>query len=220
MIKPPRIAPSVLAADFSRLGEEVARIEAHADLLHVDVMDGHFVPNLAIGLPVIASLREITQLPLDCHMMTLNPDRYLDPLKDAGADIVTVHIEVFPNPRDVAARARAAGLEFGLVINPPTPAEAVEPFVELTDMVLVMSVDPGFGGQQFKETVLGKVERLRKFIDSAGLDTDIEIDGGIDLTTIRSARDAGAEVFVAGTSVFRADDPAAAVEELRKAMIV
>ena len=220
MIKPPRIAPSVLAADFSRLGEEVARVEPHADLLHVDVMDGHFVPNLAVGIPVIASLRKITKLPLDCHLMTLNPDRYLEALKEAGADIVTVHIEVFPSPEDIAAHARALGLGFGLVINPPTPVEAVEPFVELTDMVLVMSVDPGFGGQQFDQTVLGKVERLRKFVDSAGLGTDIEIDGGIDLTTIRPARDAGADVFVAGTSVFRTDDPAAAIEELREAMIV
>jgi ribulose-phosphate 3-epimerase len=220
MIKPPRIAPSVLAADFSRLGEEVARVEPHADLLHVDVMDGHFVPNLAVGIPVIASLRKITKLPLDCHLMTLNPDRYLEALKEAGADIVTVHIEVFPSPEDIAAQARALGLGFGLVINPPTPVEAVEPFVELTDMVLVMSVDPGFGGQQFDQTVLGKVERLRKFVDSAGLGTDIEIDGGIDLTTIRPARDAGADVFVAGTSVFRTDDPAAAIQELREAMIV
>ena len=220
MIKPPRIAPSVLAADFSRLGEEVARVEPHADLLHVDVMDGHFVPNLAVGIPVIASLRKITKLPLDCHLMTLNPDRYLEALKEAGADIVTVHIEVFPNPADIAAQARAVGLGFGLAINPPTPVLAVEPFVELTDMVLVMSVDPGFGGQQFDQTVLGKVERLRKFVDSAGLGTDIEIDGGIDLTTIRPARDAGADVFVAGTSVFRTDDPAAAIEELREAMIV
>ena len=169
---------------------------------------------------MIASLREITKLPLDCHLMTLNPDRYLEALKEAGADIVTVHIEVFPNPADIAAQARAVGLGFGLVINPPTPVQAVEPFVELTDMVLVMSVDPGFGGQQFDQTVLGKVERLRNFIDSAALGTDIEIDGGIDLTTIRSARDAGADVFVAGTSVFRTDDPAAAIEELREAMIV
>jgi ribulose-phosphate 3-epimerase len=220
MIKPPRIAPSVLAADFSRLGEEVARVEPYADLLHVDVMDGHFVPNLAVGIPVIASLRKITKLPLDCHLMTLNPDRYLEALKEAGADIVTVHIEVFPSPADIAAQARAVGLGFGLVLNPPTPVQAVEPFVELTDMVLVMSVDPGFGGQQFDQTVLGKVERLRKFVDSAGLGTDIEIDGGIDLTTIRPARDAGADVFVAGTSVFRTDDPAAAIQELREAMIV
>jgi ribulose-phosphate 3-epimerase len=216
--KPPRIAPSILAADLARLGDEVAAVEPYADLLHVDVMDGHFVPNLTLGIPVIASLRRATDLTLDCHLMTLNPDSYLEPLKMAGADLVTVHMEVFPNPRPVAALARDVGLDFGLVINPATPAEAVEPFVELTDMVVVMSVNPGFGGQAFIPEVLEKVERLRKFVDSAGLGTDIEIDGGIDSTTIRSARDAGADVFVAGTSVFKAKDPAAAVEELRKAM--
>lgn len=189
-----------------------------ADLLHVDVMDGHFVPNLSIGMPVIASLREVTDLPLDCHLMTLNPDAYLEELKAAGADLVTVHMEVFPNPVTVAARAREVGLGFGLVISPPTPAEAVEPFIELADMVLVMSVNPGLGGQAFMPEVLGKLERVRKFVDSAGLATDIEIDGGIDVTTIRSARDAGADVFVAGTSVFLAQDPAAAVEELRTAI--
>lgn len=218
MIKAPRIAPSILAADFARLGEQVALVEPHADLLHVDLMDGHFVPNLTVGMPVIASLRRVTDLPLDCHLMTLNPDSYLDALKEAGADLVTVHLEVFPNPATVAAQARELGIGFGLVINPPTPAEAVEPFIELTDMVVVMSVNPGFGGQEFMPEVLGKVERIRKFVDSAGLDTDIEIDGGIDLTTIRSARDAGADVFVAGTSVFLAEDPAVAVEELRRAI--
>ncbi len=218
MIKAPRIAPSILAADFARLGEEVAAVEPHVDLLHVDVMDGHFVPNLTIGIPVIASLRKETDLPLDCHLMTLNPDAYLEPLKEAGADLVTVHLEVFPNPGPVAEKAREVGLGFGLVLNPPTPAEAVEPFVALADMVVVMSVNPGFGGQAFMPEVLPKVERVRKFVDSAGLATDIEIDGGIDPTTIRSARDAGADVFVAGTSVFGADDPAAAVGVLRKAM--
>jgi len=218
VIKPPRIAPSILAADFARLGEQVAQVEDAVDLLHVDVMDGHFVPNITIGMPVIASLRKVTDLPLDCHLMTLNPDVYLEDLKEAGADLVTVHVEVFPNPTGVAAHAREIGLGFGLVINPPTPAEAVEPFVELADMVVVMSVNPGFGGQAFMPEVLGKVERLRKFVDSAGFGTDIEIDGGIDTTTIRSARDAGADVFVAGTSVFHAEDPAAAVDELRKAI--
>ncbi len=218
MIKPVRIAPSILAADFAHLGEAVAQVEPVVDLLHVDVMDGHFVPNISIGIPVIASLREVTDLPLDCHLMTLNPDAYLEELKTAGADIVTVHMEVFPNPAPVAAMARSLELGFGLVINPPTPVEAMEPYVELCDMVLVMSVNPGFGGQAFIPDVLPKVERLRKFVDSAGLDTDIQIDGGIDPTTIKPARDAGADVFVAGTSIFRAEDPAAAVEELRKAV--
>jgi len=218
VIKPPRIAPSILAADFARLGEQVALVEPVVDMLHVDVMDGHFVPNLALGMPVIRALRASTDLPLDCHLMTLNPDEYLEALKEAGADLVTVHIEVFPDPSSVAASARTLGLDFGLAINPPTGAVAVEPFVELADMLVVMSVYPGFGGQEFLPEVLRKVEQLRKYVDSAGRDTDIEIDGGIDTTTIRSARDAGADVFVAGTAVFRAKDPVAAVGDLRKAM--
>jgi ribulose-phosphate 3-epimerase len=217
VIRPPRIAPSILAADFAHLGDEVARIEEHVDLLHVDVMDGHFVPNISLGMPVIASLRAATDLKLDCHLMTLNPDAYLEDLKSAGADLVTVHIEVFPDPTPVAEIAREVDLEFGLVINPPTPFEAIEPFIEITDMVVVMSVHPGFGGQAFIDEVLPKIERVRKFVDSAGLSTDIEIDGGIDVNTIRPAREAGADVFVAGTSVFRAPDPVAAAEMLRTA---
>ena len=217
VIKPPRIAPSILAADFAHLGDEVERVEEYVDLLHVDVMDGHFVPNISLGMPVIASLRASTSLKLDCHLMTLNPDAYLEDLKAAGADLATVHIEVFPDPTNVAALARDVGLEFGLVINPPTPFEAIEPFVEMADMVVVMSVHPGFGGQAFIESVLPKIERVRKFVDSAGLSTDIEVDGGIDVTTIRSAREAGADVFVAGTSIFREPDPVAAAQMLRTA---
>jgi ribulose-phosphate 3-epimerase len=216
VIKPARVAPSVLAADFARLGEEIAAVEGHADLLHIDVMDGHFVPNLAIGIPVIASMRQVTSLRFDCHMMTTNADAYLEPLREAGADIVTVHIEAFPDPRPVAARARALDVEFGLVVNPPTPYEAIEPFIELCDMVLIMSVHPGFGGQEFLSESLDKVARVRKFVDSAGLSTDIEIDGGIGPSNVESARAAGADVFVAGTSVFRAEDPAAAIDEMRR----
>jgi ribulose-phosphate 3-epimerase len=218
VIKPSRIAPSILAADFAHLADDIGRIEDHVDLLHVDVMDGHFVPNISLGMPVIASLRAVTDLKLDCHLMTLNPDAYLEDLKAAGGDLASVHIEVFPDPTSVASMARDAGLEFGLVVNPPTPFEAIEPFIELVDMVVVMSVHPGFGGQAFIEGVLPKIERVRKFIDSAGLGTDIEVDGGIDANTIRSARDAGADVFVAGTSVFRAPDPVAAVRGLRIAI--
>lgn len=218
MIKPPRIAPSILAADFAHLGAEIARIEDHVDLLHIDVMDGHFVPNLTLGMPVIASLRTITELPFDCHLMTLNPEYYLEALKASGADLVTVHMEVFPDPSAVAAEARKLGLGFGLVINPPTPFEAIEPFIELTDMVLVMSVHPGFGGQVFIEDVLPKIDRVRKFVDSAGLSTDIEVDGGIGPGTIRAAREAGADVFVAGTSVFGAPDPVAAIQDMKAAI--
>lgn len=215
MIGTPRLAPSILAADFANLGAEVERVAPFCDMLHIDVMDGHFVPNLSLGIPVIESLRKVTDLPFDCHMMTTNPDAYFEPLRVAGADLVTVHLEVYPDPEPVAANARTAGLRFGLVINPATPFAGLEPFVELCDMVLIMSVHPGFGGQSFIPEVLRKVEAARKFIDSRGLATDIQIDGGIDAGTIRSARDAGADVFVAGSAVFRASDPALALKELR-----
>jgi ribulose-phosphate 3-epimerase len=218
MRKQPRIAPSILAADFARLGEEVAAIADHVDMLHIDVMDGHFVPNISLGIPVIESLRPVTDLPFDCHLMMTNPDAYFGPLKAAGADIVTVHVEVFPDPTSVAQRARDEGLRFGLVVNPPTPFEAVEPYVELCDMVLVMSVNPGFGGQKFIGGVLEKIESARKLVDSRGLPTDVEIDGGIGPDNIGLARDAGADVFVAGSSIFRADDPIAAIEAMRTTM--
>lgn len=214
---PIKIAPSILGADFARLGEEVARVEEHVDLLHVDVMDGHFVPNLSFGMPVIASLRAVTRLPLFCHLMVTNPMSLFESLAASGADLVSIHIEVHPDPRPAAAEARAAGLGFGLVLDPATPFAAVEPFLDLCDLVLVMSVQPGFGGQAFMPEVLPKVEAARKSIDSAGLTADIEIDGGITPETIRPAREAGADVFVAGTAIFGAQDPAAAVARLRAA---
>ncbi len=217
-MKPPRIAPSLLAADLAYLADEVARVEQHVDLLHVDVMDGHFVPNLTFGIPVISSLRPTTGLAFDCHLMVTNPISLFEPIAAAGGDLVTVHIEVHPDPTQAAAAARSAGLGFGLVINPPTPFEAVEPFVELCDLLLVMSVHPGFGGQAFIPEVLPKVESARKFIDSHGLSTDIEIDGGITVETAPPARRAGADVFVAGTGIFRAPDPVRAARELRRAV--
>ncbi|MCP3977194.1 MAG: ribulose-phosphate 3-epimerase [bacterium] len=213
-----QIAPSILAADFARLGEEVSRVDGHVNMFHIDVMDGHFVPNISLGIPVIASLRPVTKAKFDCHLMMTNPESYFEPLREAGADLATVHLEVFPNPKPVAAQARAAGLEFGLAINPPTPFAAIEPYVELCDLVLIMSVNPGFGGQSFIADVLTKVEAARKKVDSLGLSTDIEIDGGIGVDNIRRARDAGANVFVAGSSVFNADDPVAAIDSMRKAV--
>ena len=210
-----RIAPSILAADLANLASDVNAITDHIDLLHVDVMDGHFVPNISLGPPVIASLDKATDLYLDCHLMITDPLSYLEPLRSAGADGVTVHIEAVPDPTVVAERARSLGLDVGLAINPPTPVSAIEPYLDLLDMVLVMGVHPGFGGQSFIEDVLPKIQHLREIIDSRALSTDIEVDGGIDFRTAAPARKAGANVFVAGTSVFHADDPVAAVRQLR-----
>ncbi|MDP3984130.1 MAG: ribulose-phosphate 3-epimerase [Acidimicrobiia bacterium] len=211
-----RIAPSLLAADFAYLADQVGAIEAEADMLHLDVMDGHFVPNLSFGLPVIASLRPHSSLVFDCHLMTTNPDVFLPELAQAGVDLVTMHIEAVPDPTEAAKLAAEQGLRFGLVLSPPTPFAAVEPFMELCDLLLVMSVQPGFGGQKFDHTVLPKVEAARNWIESHGLDADIQIDGGISTTTAPVARDAGANVFVAGTAVFGTPNPTEAIRQLRR----
>lgn len=212
-----RIAPSLLAADFGQLSAEVTQVEPHVDLLHLDVMDGHFVPNLTFGMPVIASLRATTELYFDCHLMVSNPISLFKPLAEAGANLVTVHIEVHPDPGRAAEAAGAAGLDFGLAISPPTPLDSVIPYLELCDLLLVMSVDPGFGGQAFIPEVLPKVEAARKFIDSEGLGADIQIDGGITPTTASLARAAGADVIVAGSAIFGDPDPVAAVGRIRAA---
>ena len=212
-----KIAPSLLAADFARLDDEIGAIETEADLLHLDVMDGHFVPNLTFGMPVISSIRKVSELVFDCHIMTTNPSEYLDELTESGADIVTMHIEALPDPTDAIARARDLDIGIGLVISPHTPFEALEPWVEQCDMVLVMSVHPGFGGQSFIPEVLHKVESARKWVDSHGLSTDVQIDGGINPENASTAVSAGANVLVAGSSVFGRDDPAAAIRELRAA---
>ena len=210
------IAPSILAADFARLGEEVNTVSPYVDLLHVDVMDGHFVPNISLGMPVIESLRKVTDLRFDCHLMMHNADRYFPEFKAVGGDSVSVHLEVYPDPRDAAEKARAEGLDFAIAINPPTEFAAVAPFVELCDMIVIMGVHPGFGGQAFIEDSLRKMEEARKFIESNGLSTDIEVDGGIGPANIKRALDAGANVFVAGSSVFGQEDPVGAVEALRR----
>lgn len=211
-----KIAPSILAADFANLGSEVARVADHIDMVHIDVMDGHFVPNVSLGYPVIASLRKTTDLYFDCHMMTTNPDVYAQNLAEAGGNLLMVHAEVFPDPTGAMTAAEREGLDFGLAVSPETPVEAIVPFVERCSQVLVMTVRPGFGGQSFMGEVLPKVEVLRKTIDSAGLSTDIQVDGGITNDTAPLARGAGANVFVAGSAIFAQPDPAAAVIALRE----
>jgi ribulose-phosphate 3-epimerase len=210
-----RIAPSLLAADFTRLGAEIGRIASAVDMLHLDIMDGHFVPNISFGMPIIRAVRPLTDITFDCHIMTSNPTTYLPELAEIGVDLVTIHIEAITNPTGAASQARELGLGFGVVISPPTPWQAIEPYAELCDMVVVMSVNPGFGGQAFMPEVLSKVEEARKWVDSHGLHTDIQIDGGVTADNVATARDAGANVFVAGTAVFGSEDPAGAVGHLR-----
>ncbi len=212
-----KIAASLLAADFSKLSEEIARIEDHVDWLHLDVMDGHFVPNVSFGIPVIQSIRGGTSLYFDCHIMTTNPDAYVSELATAGVDLVTMHIEAIPDPTRAAEKARSNGLSFGLALNPATPFESIAPFLEICDVVVVMSVEPGFGGQTFMPEVLPKVEAAREWVENRGLATDIQVDGGITPENAGTATNAGASVLVTGSAVFRADDPPKAVEMMRRA---
>ena len=211
-----KIAPSILSADFAQLADDVERVAAEADLLHVDVMDGHFVPNLTIGPPVVKSLRKRTDLHLDCHLMVDNPGELLEDFADAGADGCTVHIEL-GDPRPLFAAMRELGLRVGLTHNPETPVEAVLPYVEEIDVLLFMSVHPGFGGQAFIPSVLDKLSVARRVVDEGGLPVELEIDGGINRETAPRAAAAGADILVAGSAIFHADDPAAAARQIRAA---
>ena len=215
-----QIAPSILSADFAALGLAIAAVErGGADLIHVDVMDGHFVPNITIGPPVVQSLRRVTNVPLDVHLMITDPDRYIEALVRAGAAMVSVHVEVLPHLHRTVHAIKALGAKAGVVLNPATPASTLADIAADLDFVLVMSVNPGFGGQRFIPHSLAKLRAVRALLDEAGNPAPIEIDGGIDLHTIGPVVAAGASIMVAGSAIFGTADPERATRELKAAAV-
>ena len=214
------IAPSILSADFSRLGEEIESVtRGGATILHVDVMDGHFVPNLTVGLPVVKSLAKATDLPIDAHLMISEPGRYAQQFVEAGANMVSVHVEADAHLHRTLNAIKTAGAQAGVVINPATPVASLVEALPYADYVLVMSVNPGFGGQKFIKTSIEKLRQLRQMIEERRLNVRIEIDGGIDLENIGSVVAAGAEIIVAGSAIFGAKSPENAVRDLREATV-
>ncbi len=210
------IAPSILSADFSRLGEEIRAVEeAGAEVIHVDVMDGHFVPNITIGPLVVRAVRRVTDLPVDVHLMITEPDRYLEDFADAGADWITVHVEACVHLHRTLAHIRELGKKAGAVLNPATSLSTLEYVLEEVDLVMLMSVNPGFGGQSFIETTLDKIKKLRAMLDGVNPGAGIEIDGGIAPGTIARVADAGANIFVAGSAVYGSEDYRAVITELK-----
>ncbi len=211
-----RLAPSILAADFANLGAAIAAAErGGADLIHVDVMDGHFVPNLTVGPPVVRSLRRVVTVPLDVHLMIEEPDRFVEAFIEAGAKMVSVHVEVLPHLQRTLSYIRSLGAAAGAVLNPSTPVNALSEVATDVDYVLVMTVNPGFGGQAFLPRSESKVRRVRALLDEAGNPAPIEVDGGIDLETVGRVVAAGADILVAGSAVFHSPDPEAAARELK-----
>lgn len=211
-----KIAPSILSADFAMLGDEIRKIEeAGADMVHIDVMDGHYVPNLTIGLPVIKSIRKITKLPFDVHLMIDNAEQYLEDYHAAGADIITVHVEAVKHIHRVVQSIHKLGIKAGVALNPGTPLCMVEPVLEDVDMILLMSVNPGFGGQSYIHSVTDKIRELRRMLNERNLNTDIQVDGGVDAVTVKDVIEAGANVIVAGSAVYKAEDTREIISVLR-----
>ncbi|MEH6889977.1 ribulose-phosphate 3-epimerase [Bacillus sp. JJ864] len=211
-----KIAPSILSADFSRLGEEIKDVEkGGADYIHVDVMDGHFVPNITIGPLIVEAIRPITSLPLDVHLMIENPDQYIETFAKAGADIITVHVEACPHLHRTIQLIKSQGIKAGVVLNPHTPVSMIEHVLEDIDMVLLMTVNPGFGGQKFIHSVLPKVRQVADMIRERNLQVEIEIDGGVNTETAKLCVEAGANVLVAGSAVYNEKDRGAAIAAIR-----
>jgi ribulose-phosphate 3-epimerase len=213
-----KIAPSLLSADFARLAEELATIEHDADLLHLDVMDGHFVPNLTIGPGLVRACRAVSKLPFDCHLMITDPQKYIPAFLEAGADMISVHLEAEPHLQRALQMIRDGGAKAGIAINPATAAETLSTAIELCDYVLVMSVNPGFGGQRFIEPVVPKIRHISRLVRERGLQVEIEVDGGIDAVTAPLVTSAGASILVAGSAVFGKPDRPAAMQAIRSAV--
>src|SRR5437867_9821699 len=213
-----KIAPSLLSANFAKLAEEIASVERHADLLHLDVMDGHFVPNLTMGPAVVKACRAASKLTFDCHLMIEEPQRYIDSFLDAGANMISVHQEAELHLERALQMIRDGGAKAGIAIHPATPAESLSTAIEFCDFVLVMTVNPGFGGQKFIEPVVPKIRQISRVIQERGLSVEIEVDGGIDAKTAPAVVDAGARILVAGSAVFGQRDRTAAMEALRSAV--
>jgi len=210
-----QIAPSILSADFAKLGEEIKAVEAAgADLIHVDIMDGHFVPNLTMGPPLVQSIRKITKLPLDCHLMIAEPEKFIEPFQKAGADWISVHIETC-DLRELLPAIKNLGCRAGAVINPPTPLEKILPFCELADFILVMTVNPGFGGQGLVEGTLKKVTALKKYLAEKSLNIPIQVDGAVKIANISKFASAGADIFVSGSGIFKTGDYRQSISQMK-----
>ncbi|GHH96515.1 ribulose-phosphate 3-epimerase [Neobacillus kokaensis] len=211
-----KIAPSILSADFSKLGEEITAVEAAgADYIHVDVMDGHFVPNITIGPLIVEAIRPVTKLPLDVHLMIENPDQYIEAFVKAGADYITVHVEACRHLHRTIQNIKSFGIKAGVVLNPATPVDTIQHIVADVDMVLLMSVNPGFGGQKFIPEVLSKISQVKQMAEAKGLNIEIEVDGGVNADTARQCVEAGANVLVAGSAIYNQENYANAISQLR-----
>lgn len=213
------ISPSILSADFANLGRDVKLVSEVADTIHVDVMDGIFVPNLTFGMPVVKAIRPYTNLPIDCHLMMVDPSLYIEEFAKAGADLITVHVESCPHLNRVTQQIKQAGCQVGVVLNPATSLSTVEEILPEVDMILLMSVNPGFGGQTYIETTTAKIRRLRYMMEERGIKAHIQVDGGVCVDNILTLKEAGANCFVAGSSVYKTNDPIQAVKDLKYARI-